>query len=146
MNCNDTNNSCWWYSRRASPHRRWLTCTRWLQKCGRRGSQRATQSTGAGQGNGCSARHHHSCTAISTFSAWRSNRTCLENLDPRGVFTAAKLMRCKKSSATEKLFLKGNVFFSSLKQMWITVWTFLPSRKMQQHKMAPLSTARHSSV
>lgn len=33
---------------------RWLTCTRWLQRCGRRGSQRATRNTGAGRGkNSC---------------------------------------------------------------------------------------------
>lgn len=38
---------------RGCVHCRWLTCTRWLQKCGRRGSQRAMQSTGVGQGKNC---------------------------------------------------------------------------------------------
>lgn len=40
-------------------HFRWLTCTRWLQKCGRRGSQRVTQSTGAGRGKNCCTQLYH---------------------------------------------------------------------------------------
>lgn len=39
-----------WIFMSVSLHFRWLTCTRWLQKCGRRGSQRVMRSTGAGRG------------------------------------------------------------------------------------------------
>lgn len=39
---------------------RWLTCTRWLQRCGRKGSQRATRNTGVGRGkNSCTPLQSH---------------------------------------------------------------------------------------
>lgn len=48
---------------RGCVHCRWLTCTRWLQKCGRRGSQRAMQSTGVGQGKNRCTPLIHQCEA-----------------------------------------------------------------------------------
>lgn len=65
---------------------RWLTCTRWLQKCGRKGSQRAMQSTGVGWGKKCYTQSYH-CEASHSPDNFNNNFTYMcWNLVQHNVF------------------------------------------------------------